>query len=63
MVFLHNLADKPMAVDLPGLAGRSDRPREVFADGPYAPVASTLRALELRGYGYRWIRLRRSNAG
>jgi hypothetical protein len=33
---------------------------EVFADGPYAPPGAGLAGLELRGWGYRWIRLRRS---
>jgi maltose alpha-D-glucosyltransferase/alpha-amylase len=62
MVFLHNLADAPVSVDLPGVAARSDRPREVLADGPYGAPGSKLAGLELRGFGYRWIRLRRSDA-
>jgi maltose alpha-D-glucosyltransferase / alpha-amylase len=62
MVFLHNLADVPVTVDLPGLLDRGQRPREVFADGPYAAPGRGLGGLELRGFGYRWLRLRRSHA-
>ena len=32
-------------------------PVEMFADRDYDPVAPTLTAIELAGYGYRWIRL------
>ncbi len=62
IVFLHNLTDVAVTVDLRGVSGRGERPREVFADGPYAAAKPSLAALELRGYGYRWIRLRASRA-
>lgn len=59
ILLLHNLADTPVTLDLSGLdAGK--RPYEVFADGQYEPPAKNLGRLELNGWGYRWIRLRRS---
>ena len=61
MVFLHNLTDEPCTVDLSSLAGEADELDEVFADQDYGPLAGS-KDLELDGYGYRWIRLRRSNA-
>ncbi len=62
IVLLHNLADRPVTVDLGKLDGVTERPWEVFADGPYDPPTSGLRGLTLRGWGYRWIRLRRASA-
>jgi hypothetical protein len=41
---------------LDGVAGQ---PFEVFSDGPDEPPTARLDDLELRGWGYRWIRLRR----
>jgi maltose alpha-D-glucosyltransferase / alpha-amylase len=60
MLLLHNLRDEAVTVDIGRLDG-VDRPFEVFADGPYPPPDPRLAGLELRGWGYRWIRLRRSN--
>ena len=59
MVFLHNLADRPATVDLGELAAEGDHPNDVFTDGEYDPVGK-LDKLDLNGYGYRWIRLRRT---
>jgi maltose alpha-D-glucosyltransferase/alpha-amylase len=61
MVFLHNLSDEPGTVDLSSLAEESSDPDQVFADGDYPHLESPdeLGSLELAGYGYRWIRLRR----
>jgi maltose alpha-D-glucosyltransferase/alpha-amylase len=65
ILLLHNLADKLVTVDVGRLDDTSspgsteDRPREVFADSPYAPPSRQLKGLELNGYGYRWIRLSR----
>ena len=39
----------------------ADLPNEVLADRRYAPVGK-LDSLDLAGYGYRWIRLRRAAA-
>jgi maltose alpha-D-glucosyltransferase/alpha-amylase len=60
ILLLHNLRDEPATVDVGKLDGVAGRPFEVFADGPYAPPGAGLAGLELRGWGYRWIRLRRS---
>lgn len=71
ILLLHNFADKAVTVDIGRLddsgrlddtgsaAKRGDRPREVFADGPYPAPGRRLTGLELNGYGYRWIRLSR----
>ncbi len=59
MLFLHNLGDSDTVVDLGALFAEANDPNEVFGDRDYPPVGR-LDALELGGYGYRWIRLRRS---
>jgi maltose alpha-D-glucosyltransferase/alpha-amylase len=53
-VFLHNLGEEDVVVDL-GLADCD--PVEVFADQAYDPPAADLSKLALAGHGYRWIRL------
>ncbi|MGI8415206.1 MAG: alpha-amylase family protein [Nakamurella sp.] len=58
IVLLHNLADRPVIVEVGKLDGITEKPWEIFADGPYTPPTTQLRGLELRGWGYRWIRLR-----
>lgn len=59
ILLLHNLTGSPVTLDLSGIdTGR--RPHEVLADGRYEPPAKNLAHLELNGWGYRWIRLRRS---
>ncbi len=63
VLLLHNLADEPVTVDIGKLDDVPDQPWEIFSDGPYDPPTVRLRALELRGWGYRWIRLRRGAAG
>lgn len=62
ILFLHNLADRTERVDVGRLAGTVGEPYEVFADGSYDPPTARLAGLELRGWGYRWIRLCRSAA-
>ena len=62
ILLLHNLADVPVTVDLGPQPG-TDRPWEMFADGPYQRPTARLTGLELRGWGYRWIRLRRGRSG
>jgi maltose alpha-D-glucosyltransferase / alpha-amylase len=62
MLFLHNLDDQPVRVDLHDLYQEAHRPNQVFADQAYHPVGG-LDTLDLAGYGYRWIRLRRGTAG
>jgi maltose alpha-D-glucosyltransferase/alpha-amylase len=62
MLFLHNLADAPVTVDLDGVPDEGERPTQVFADGIYPEVGASLGRLDLAGWGYRWIRLRRGFA-
>jgi maltose alpha-D-glucosyltransferase/alpha-amylase len=59
MLFLHNLGTDDVRVDLSALAADADNPNQVFGDQAYEPVGR-LDALDLSGYGYRWIRLRRA---
>jgi maltose alpha-D-glucosyltransferase/alpha-amylase len=59
MLFLHNLGADDVRVDLSDLYGEANDPNEVFGDSDYEPVGR-LDALDLAGYGYRWIRLRRN---
>jgi maltose alpha-D-glucosyltransferase/alpha-amylase len=58
ILLLHNLADVSVTVDV-GRQPDVDRPWEMFADGPYPRPTAALRNLQLGGWGYRWIRLRR----
>ena len=58
ILLLHNLADKPVTIDLSGV-DTGKRPYEVFSDTGYEPLAPKLSQLSLGGWGYRWIRLRR----
>jgi maltose alpha-D-glucosyltransferase / alpha-amylase len=62
ILLLHNLADKPVTVDIGKIKydGAAQRPLEVFADGPYEEPKASLSGLHLRGWGYRWIRMRRN---
>ena len=57
LLLLHNLADKPVTVDVGPLDGVTTTPREVFGDGRYDAPPRRLTGLELHPYGYRWIRL------
>jgi maltose alpha-D-glucosyltransferase/alpha-amylase len=59
ILLLHNLADRAVTVDIGKLDGVDGKPREMFADGDYDPPTTRFASLQLRGYGYRWIRLRR----
>ena len=61
---LHNLAATDVTFDvgrLDGAIGSNEAPYDLLLDGPYAAPGRRLTGLELRGYGYRWIRLRRSD--
>jgi hypothetical protein len=48
-----------VTLDLSGVAA-GPKPYEVFADDRYEPRALNLANLALNGWGYRWIRLRRT---
>jgi maltose alpha-D-glucosyltransferase/alpha-amylase len=58
MVFVHNLCNKPGVVDLSSLAGEAEYPNDVLADQEY-PDPGKLDAVQVAGFGYRWIRIRR----
>jgi maltose alpha-D-glucosyltransferase / alpha-amylase len=62
ILLLHNLSDAAVTVDLGRLAGTDGRPFELFSDDFYARPTSRMAGVPLNGWGYRWIRLRRSNA-
>ncbi|HWG99210.1 MAG TPA: alpha-amylase family protein [Pilimelia sp.] len=59
MVFLHNLGPEDATADLSPLAAEADHPIDVLTDREY-PAVGDLSELPVAGYGYRWIRLRRS---
>jgi maltose alpha-D-glucosyltransferase/alpha-amylase len=62
MLFLHNLGREDVCIDLGSLWAESNHPNQVFGDQDYALVGK-LDSLDLAGYGYRWIRLRRNPSG
>jgi maltose alpha-D-glucosyltransferase/alpha-amylase len=61
MLLLHNLDEQAVTVDIGPLPGMDARPYDLLVDGPYARPDKRLRGLELHAFGYRWIRLRRSD--
>jgi maltose alpha-D-glucosyltransferase/alpha-amylase len=58
ILLLHNLADKAVTLDVGKVEHGSGKPWEVFSDGDYDPPGARLTGLQLRGFGYRWIKLR-----
>jgi maltose alpha-D-glucosyltransferase/alpha-amylase len=58
MVFVHNLCNNSGVVDLSSLAAEAEYPNDVLADQEY-PEPGKLDAIQIGGYGHRWIRLRR----
>jgi maltose alpha-D-glucosyltransferase/alpha-amylase len=61
-LFAHNLADRPCTLELGSQRDREYRPLNFFADSDYGPEAD-LDAVEVAGFGYRWIRLRQTPGG
>ncbi|WP_250027494.1 alpha-amylase family protein [Paractinoplanes maris] len=59
MVFVHNLGTETVTLDLSSLAAEADLPNDVLADQEY-PELGDFGKVEVAGYGYRWIRLRRT---
>lgn len=59
LLFLHNLADRPCQVEVGLQPDQPGRPLSLAADSDYGDKID-LDAIDLTGYGYRWIRLRRN---
>ena len=60
VLFLHNLGEQAVSLDLGRQPGTGPDFGEVFGDRPYQEPQPDLRELELAGYGFRWIRLNRA---
>jgi maltose alpha-D-glucosyltransferase/alpha-amylase len=58
MLFVHNLGPDDGTVDLSSLYPEAESPNDELADREYADLGK-FREIEVAGYGYRWIRLRR----
>jgi maltose alpha-D-glucosyltransferase/alpha-amylase len=63
ILLLHNLADTAVTVDIGPLPDMDGAPYDLFVDGPYDAPSKKLTGLALHGWGYRWIRLSRSDQG
>jgi maltose alpha-D-glucosyltransferase / alpha-amylase len=63
ILLLHNLANEKVTVDIGPLSGMNGDPYDLFVDGTYAAPTKKLSDLMLNGWGYRWIRLSRSDKG
>ncbi|MGI8767787.1 MAG: trehalose synthase, partial [Propionibacteriaceae bacterium] len=61
ILLLHNLADVPVTIDIGPVDGMVGAPYDLLVDGPYQAPTAKLTGLELHGWGYRWIRLSRSD--
>jgi maltose alpha-D-glucosyltransferase/alpha-amylase len=55
----HNLADRPCTLQLGSQRDPEQRPLNFFADSDYGQDVN-LDAVEVAGFGYRWIRLRQT---
>jgi maltose alpha-D-glucosyltransferase / alpha-amylase len=60
MLAVTNLGPAKQTIDLTPQDGQEGDPTEVFADRDYEPVRADLAGIDVAGYGYRWIRLRRT---
>jgi maltose alpha-D-glucosyltransferase/alpha-amylase len=60
MLALTNLADAACTVDVGPQKRQEGDPEEMHANRDYPPAKPDLTSLELDGFGYRWIRLRRT---
>jgi maltose alpha-D-glucosyltransferase/alpha-amylase len=58
MLFVHNLGPRSATADLSGAGLDAVSPNDVLADREY-PGAGSFASIEVAGYGYRWIRVRR----
>jgi maltose alpha-D-glucosyltransferase/alpha-amylase len=58
-LFVHNLGDRPSTLDLSAERERDQRPVNFFADSGYGYGSDIdLAAVDVAGFGYRWVRLR-----
>ena len=58
MVFVHNLSAEAGTVDLSSIYPEAEFPNDILADQQY-PEPGKLDKIEVGGYGYRWIRIKR----
>src|SRR3954471_11336009 len=58
-LFVHNLADRPCTLQLGSQLDPQQRPLNFFGDSDYGHDVN-LDALDVTGFGYRWIRLRQT---
>ena len=58
MLFVHNLGPEEGTIDLGMLYAEAELPNDVLADREY-PDLDKFQSVQVAGYGYRWIRLRR----
>ena len=63
MLAITNLGSADRTVGVGALGEQDGEPHEIFADRPYPAVDATLEGIDVAGYGYRWIRIRRSIGG
>ena len=61
LLFLHNLADTPVKVELGRIDG-VERIEQLFCSEGSEPLEGSLSGVGLAGYGYRWIRISRQDA-
>jgi maltose alpha-D-glucosyltransferase/alpha-amylase len=59
MLFVHNLGTEEGEVDLSSVAAEAEFPNDVLADQEY-PEPGDFDKIRVAGYGYRWIRMRRT---
>jgi maltose alpha-D-glucosyltransferase/alpha-amylase len=60
LLFLHNLGDADVTVDVGEQPGQEGDPVEVFSDRPYDEAGADLTGIAVGAHGYRWLRLRRT---
>ena len=58
MLFLHNLGSKDAVVRVAEQLELTQPPEEVMADSGYGSLDPALAEMQIKAYGYRWIRLR-----
>jgi maltose alpha-D-glucosyltransferase/alpha-amylase len=58
-LFVHNLADRPCTLQLGSQRDPEQRPLNFFGDSDYGQDVN-LDAVDVAGFGYRWIRLRQT---